>query len=130
LSLDEFRAASTPPDQKGWKTVDFVSTTVPTPARQYVGFMLLGMFQSKTETRSLNRSEALLPLTAGKQTAEPPPLDDVLNRLKVLCNLKPKAYKKPVDGVFDIQIQNVPCKVTCHFDDRADTCCVIRLETE
>jgi hypothetical protein len=94
-----------------------------------VSFMLLGMLESRTGTRTLNRSEALPPLTLGKTTVEPVPIDEVLNRLKTMCHLPPKRCRKPIDATCEMDIQRVPCKVTCHFDDSSDRCCTIHLET-
>ncbi len=67
-------------------------------------------------------------LTLESGTAEPPPLEDVLARLKTMCRLDPKSNVGPMEGAIDITINRTACKALCRFDSNTDTCCQIRLE--
>ena len=99
-----------------------------TPASRYVNLMLLQMFEDGSTTQVLRRSEQLPTVTFESQTVEPPPLQDVLNRLKNMCRLDPHADSAVLDGTVDVTINKMPCKLLCRFDDDSDACCQIRLE--
>ena len=100
----------------------------PAPAERYVNLMLLKMSRNGLSSRTIKRSETLPSIRLKDETVEPPPVDEVTNRLKFMCALKPRAYRKPIDGSFDIQVQRVHYKVTCHFNDGSDPCCTIHME--
>jgi hypothetical protein len=111
-----------------YKGFDIISPQIPTPVNRYVNTMLLQMFENGPATRVIRQSEPLPVLTFRTETAEPPPLEDVLSHLKDKCRIKPKRHSDPVEGTIHIGIQGVPCKVLCRFDDGSDTCCELRLE--
>jgi hypothetical protein len=90
--------------------------------------MLLQMFEDGPATRLVKRSEPLPTLTFKTATAEPPPLEDVLNHLKGMCGIHLQRRSGPADGTINIRIQRTPCRVLCRFNEEADTCCEIRLE--
>ena len=103
----------------------------PAAVERYVSFMLIEMSLAPTANRVLRRSEALPPVVVKQQTAQPAPLEEVLNKLKIMSNLKPKTYRKPVDGTITVTIGEFtqpPFKFLCHFDDKSDVCCTIRME--
>ena len=111
----------------------FASTELPTPASLYVNFMLLQMFEDGATTRLLKRSQPLPTLTRDSQTAPPPPLEDIVARLKQMCSIDPGRSASPVDGTLELQIGDDPdgahpCKLHCRFNDTADTPCEIHLE--
>jgi hypothetical protein len=136
------RPAEARPGPKGWWDCltgakiykrTFASTELPTPASLYVNFMLLQMLEDGSTTRLLQRSQPLPTLTRDSQTAPPPPLEDVVDRLKRMCNIDPDRSASPVDGTLELQIgddpgQARPRKLHCRFNDAADTRCKIRLE--
>lgn len=126
------------PGIKGWlqrlfgggtcRSMTVIGPEIPTPASRYVNFMLLQMFQKGETTRILKQAERLPTLTLESGTAEPPPLQEVLNRLKTLCRLDAKSDRALADGTIDVKINGMPCKVLCRFDKDADACCQMRLE--
>ena len=112
----------------------FMSPELPTAASLYVGFMLRQMFEDGSTTHVLKRSESLRTLTLKSETATPPPLDDVLDRLKHMCGIDPARSAAPADGTINTNMvassgQPQPCKFHCRFDDNSDACCEIRLES-
>lgn len=114
--------------------VSIMSPQVPTPASLYVGFMLRRMFEDGSTTHVLKRSEPLRTLTLKSETATPPPLDDVLDRLKHMCGIDPARSAAPADGTINTNMvassgQPQPCKFHCRFDDNSDACCEIHLES-
>ncbi|MCL5281785.1 MAG: hypothetical protein M1376_17955 [Planctomycetes bacterium] len=138
---DELFARSQPellPDRKGLfgrlsgggmgRGIDLVSPQIPTPLSHYVGLMFLQMFEDGPPNRVLRRSEPLPVVTFKTDTAEPPPLEDVLNHLKSGCRINPKNHSGSLDGTIYVGIQGVPCKVQCRFDDSSEVCCQLRLE--
>ncbi len=114
--------------------MDFTSPQIPTPVSRYVNVMLYQMFATGPKARVLRRSEALPTLTIGSETITAPPLEEVLDRLKFMCGLDPRARHIPVEGTAHITFKEkgtsteAPYKAVCQFDDKSDTCCQIRLE--
>jgi hypothetical protein len=118
--------------EMGWP-LNIKSPVLVTPASRYVNFMLLKMFENAETLRVLKRSEPLPPVTHGTETAAPPPLEDVLTRLKFMCGVDSNGSADPVDGTVDMRMEKLPdqfhaCRLQCRFDDDADICCEIRLE--
>jgi hypothetical protein len=104
------------------------SSERPTAVSRYVNLMLLRMFEDGSTLRVLRQSEQLPILALASQTAEPPALEDVLNRLKIMCRLDPHADSAVIHGTVDVTINRTPCKLLCRFDNNSDACCQIRLE--
>jgi hypothetical protein len=130
MSLDELMPPRAGPGRSRSHSIVFLSTTPPSPAHRYANLMLMKMSLDQEWTRTLRRCEELGPLSNGKETVEPPPFDDLVNRLKTMCGRKTLTHKEPIDASFNIGINRVPWKVLCHFDDQSDACCTIRMETE
>ncbi len=107
----------------------------PTPAERYAGLLLLEMCRDGRDTRILSRSKPLAPIVLKQETLEPPPLAEVVDRLKNKCGLKPKTYRKPVAGTIHLtthadKLGPRQFQFTCHFDDSSEACCTIRMVTE
>jgi hypothetical protein len=132
------------PGLRGWlerlfgrgtcKAMTIMSPQVPTPASRYVNAMLIQMFERGPKTRVLWRSQSLPTLTLAAETVETPPLEDVLGRLKFMCQLDPGTCRTPTEGAIHITFKGEgpsaeePYQVLCQFDDKSDACCQIRLE--
>jgi hypothetical protein len=104
----------------------------PSPAERYVNCILAAMAREGASPRTLRRSEPLPPIILAAETIKPIALDEAVSRLKVMCGLKPRAYRKPVDGIMNLTIVeygSTPFRFRCHFDDKSDACCEIRLDT-
>jgi len=99
-----------------------------TPLTRYVNCLLLQMSETDQCTKVLSRREKLSQLTYGVDTFEPPSIDAVITRLKVMCGLKSKAYSSPIEGKIPITIQGRSFSVHCLFDESPDICCQIRME--
>jgi hypothetical protein len=113
--------------EMGWP-LNLKSPVLLTPARRYVNFMLMQMFGNEETLRVLKRSEPLPPITLGTDTAAPASLEDVLNRLKFMCNVKRHRSAGVTEGTTELFIDRSPHKLQCCFDDYADICCEMRLE--
>ena len=100
------------------------------PATQYVNMLLYGMFQNGVGSRILRRSEPLLPLAAPGSALQPPPLDAVVNRIKVMAGLNPVIYSTPAEGTIRLTIGETECRVFCRFDDSTDDRCTVRMESK
>ncbi len=120
-------------DRSNPREILHLTCNPPTPAERYVNLLLMEMSPDGLGTRTLKRSEILPSIRFRDEKVEPPPVDDVVNRLKLMCALKPRRYRKPVDGTMGLtlnlnELGPRQFKVTCHFDDQADACCTIRME--
>ncbi len=111
----------------GWP-LNIRSPVLSTPARRYANFMLMQMCRTGETFRVVKRSEPLPPITLGTDTAAPPSLEDVLSRLKFMCNVKGTRSAGVMEGTTELFIQRSPHKLLCRFDDDADVCCEIHLE--
>ena len=108
--------------QMGWP-VEIATPVLASPASRHVNFMLIQMFQNGTTTSVLKQSQPLPDLTLGSDTATAPPLDEVLAVLKRRCRLDPNHRRGPREGMFELTIEDTPCKLECRFDDDVESCC-------
>ena len=99
-----------------------------TPVIQYVNMILYRMFQDGTTSRMLRQSGPLASVAELGTELTAPPLDAVVNRLKIMAGLNPVMYPKRVEGTIQLTIGGTECRVNCRFDDSADDRCSIRLE--
>ena len=99
-----------------------------TPVTRYINCMLIQLSEADSQTKVLNRDKELPPLTVASHTAEPPPLDAVVEKLIEMCNLEPGPHSTPVEGTVSCTIQGVSFDVKCNFDDAAEACCWLRME--
>lgn len=76
----------------------------------------------------IEKAKRLAAVTFRNDRAEPPPREEVLNRLKQMCMLDPKECSRPTDGTIHIEIQHTPCRILCQFDDTSDICCRMQME--
>lgn len=89
------------------------------PVIRYVNCLLIDMIKKTEPVLDLRRSMPLpTPDTDGSQV--PDSFSLVENRLKVMCDLDPVTYQKPVDGRFRIKAIGRTFMVRLHFDDQAD----------
>lgn len=112
-------------------TIRFATSGSFTPTDRYVNLMLVQMFKDGSSTRVLKRSEPLPAiLTSEGETVAPPPLTDVLNRLRAICQSNDRVGHGCVEGTIDMVFEPTRCnyKALCRFDDDSDACCQIRLE--
>jgi hypothetical protein len=99
-----------------------------TPVIRYVNLILYQMFQEEKERRILRQSETLPIISEFGDDLQPPSLEAVVNRLKVMAGLNPVKYTDPTDGSLQVWIGGHECRVLCRFDDGADSRCEIRME--
>jgi len=111
-----------------YRDMTIIRPEIPTPASRYVNFILLQMLRDGETTRILKQTQPLPTLTIESGTAEPPPFQEVLNRLKTMCRLDQTSDRGPADGTVHVTINKTPCKVVCSFGDDAGMCCRLRLE--
>lgn len=95
---------------------------------RYVNLMLIELFKADSQTKVLYRNVELPPLRVESDTCEPPRLDDVVKRLKEMCNLTDSKSSAPVEGTISCTFEGESFNVRCHFDDNAEACCWIRAE--
>ena len=101
------------------------------PVVAYVDW-LLGHILKKGLQEVVLRSRSPLPGAdfAGRSEGPPtlPPVDQVLNRLKVVAGLSPQLYPKPVKGVIRKTTPVYTMEVTAEFEDRpGDSVCRLRM---
>jgi hypothetical protein len=90
--------------------------------------MLIQLFKAGSQTKVLYSNVELPPLTLASETCEPPRLDDVVKRLKEMCDIGTGAHSTPVEGTIPCTFEGASFDVTCHFDDNAEARCWIRAE--
>ena len=98
-----------------------------TPVTRYVNCMLIQLFKAGSQTKVLYRNVELSPLTLESKTFEPPRLDDIVKRLKEICDIKPGPHSTPIEGTMPCTFEGASFSVKCHFDDNAEACCWIRV---
>ena len=103
-----------------------------TPLKIYVNLLLIKIAKTNPTTYILKRSEALPSLTLASETIEIPSIEDVVDRLKELCDLKPCDDQQTVDSTINLTIQENAYlynkyNVYMHFDNKSDECCQIRI---
>lgn len=99
-----------------------------TPVIRYVNLVLYQMFHGGPDRRVLRESEPLPIISEFGDDLQPPPLDAVVNRLKVMFRLNPVKYPEPTDGSLQVWIGGCECRVSCRFDDASDNRCEIKME--
>ena len=99
-----------------------------TPVTRYVNFMLIQLFKADSQTKILYSNVELPPLTVESQTCDPPRLDEVVKRLKEMCDIEAGVHAIPVEGTVSCTFQGASFNVKCHFDHNAHACCWIRAE--
>lgn len=95
---------------------------------RYVNFLLIQLFKAEMQIKVLYRNVELPLLTVESKTCKPPRLDEVVKRLKEMCDIEADVHSTPVEGTVSCTFQGASFKVKCHFDDSADACCWIRAE--
>ena len=116
------------------KTSSFSGTledAVPaSPAVVYVNYILFEMTESHMQKRVLRTSEPLTAITILGNTVAPPPLDVVVNRLKVMTGLNPVIYPTQVEGSLIVWVKGEDHTFTCQFDDNSDNRCMITMKPQ
>lgn len=117
----------TPQEVRTW-TEEVIVEEPSTPVTRYVNFMLIQLCKAGSQTKVLYRNVELPPLNTESGTCEPPRLDDVVKRLKEMCDIEADAHSTPVEGTISCTFEGESFNVKCHFDDNAEACCWIRAD--
>jgi hypothetical protein len=100
------------------------------PAIRYVNLLLYHMVKNDTDTQILREAESLPSLAGELGAVSPPPLDRLLNRLKVLSGLNPVTYPAPVEGSIPLCIGGEMFRAKTFFDDASNDRCRISMTKE
>jgi hypothetical protein len=90
--------------------------------------MLMELFKADSQTKVLYRNVELPPLRVESDTCEPSRPDDVVKRLKEMCDIETGVHSTPVEGTIPCMFEGESFNVKCHFDDKTEACCWIRAE--
>ena len=117
--------------EKTW-TEDIYEFEAPTPITMYVNLLLIQISKNSSSNYVIKRSEELAPMTIGSEIIEPPSLEEVLNRLKELCDLKHRDFQETVEGTLNLTIHENDFEkkdyvAYIRFDNKSDECCRIRM---
>ena len=93
-------------------------TSAESPAVRYVNALLADLAEKQTEA-TLCESENL-PAVRGN-VGDPPPFNQVVNRLKFLSGLDPITYSRPVSGSFRHAVRSRAWQVVTSFEDRGNS---------
>jgi hypothetical protein len=92
------------------------------PGKEWISLFLLYMFNESMSSFTLQKSSGIPPIPLEDEISEGElSFDKIINRLKVMCELDPVAYKKTHEGSFPVTVhgKNYTIKVT-FFDTAAD----------
>lgn len=104
----------------------------PTPIKIYVNLLLTRISKNNPSTYVIKRSEILPSLTLESEIIETPSIEDVVDRLRELCDLKPCDDQQTDEGIINLTIQENAYlynkyNVYVHFNNKSDECCQIRM---
>lgn len=99
-----------------------------TPVIRYVNMILYQMHEHGTMSRALRKSEPLPDISEFGDDLCAPPLDAVVNRLKVMSAKNPVVYPEPIEGEFQVQVGGAEHRVRCTFNDNADERCTLTMK--
>ena len=90
--------------------------------------ILYQMHEHGTMSRTLRQSEPLPDISEFGHEHCAPPLDAVVNRLKVMVAKNPVVYPEPIKGELQVEVGGTERRVRCTFNDNADERCTITME--
>lgn len=107
---------------------DLRNAACSTPVIRYVNMLLYQMHESRTPIQVLHRAQSLPTLSLHDQILEPPPLELVLNRLKIMCGLNPVHYSTDIVGSCNLTIQQQEFSVNVTLNDESEAACKIEFQ--
>ncbi|NLX22984.1 MAG: hypothetical protein GXY55_15125 [Phycisphaerae bacterium] len=109
-----------------WKEFGLLVETNPT--KIYVNCLILHLYDGDRHPCVLRPSEPL-PEVPHYDLDEQPPIQRVVNRLKVMAGLDPVHFPQPRDGRIELQIRVAKCFLHVRFNDTGpDPSVTLRLE--